>query len=39
MEQSQIEIIDTVCQNLQAIASLIENYVSQKKIRDFNAFA
>jgi hypothetical protein len=27
MEQSQIEIIDTVCHNLQLIASLIQNYV------------
>lgn len=28
MEQSQVEIIDTVCHNLQIIASLIQNYVS-----------
>jgi len=28
MEQPQVEIIDTVCQNLQLIASLIQNYVS-----------
>lgn len=27
MEQSQIETIDTVCQNLQMIASLIQNHV------------
>ena len=29
MEQSQIEIIDTICQNLHLIASLIQSYVSE----------
>ncbi|CAF1008539.1 unnamed protein product [Adineta steineri] len=30
MEQTQVEIIDTVCQNLQLIASLIQNYHEQR---------
>ncbi|CAF0922143.1 unnamed protein product [Rotaria sp. Silwood1] len=30
MEQSQIDVIDTVCQNLQLIASLIQNYHEQR---------
>jgi hypothetical protein len=29
MEQSQIEIIDTVCHNLQLIASFIQSHVSE----------
>ncbi|CAF2400060.1 unnamed protein product [Rotaria sp. Silwood2] len=37
MEQSQIGVIDTVCQNLQLIASLIQNYHEQRH-RSFASF-
>ncbi|CAF0940712.1 unnamed protein product [Rotaria sordida] len=37
MEQSQIDVIDTVCQNLQLFASLIENYHEQRH-RSFASF-
>ncbi|UJR36286.1 hypothetical protein I4U23_029015 [Adineta vaga] len=37
MEQSQVEIIDTACQNLQLIASLIQNYHEQRH-RSFASF-
>ncbi|CAF2070031.1 unnamed protein product, partial [Rotaria magnacalcarata] len=37
MEQSQINVIDTVCQNLQLIASLIQNHHEQRH-RSFASF-
>jgi hypothetical protein len=32
MEQSQLETIYTICQNIQLSASILQEYVSQKKI-------
>lgn len=31
MEQTQLETIDTICQNIQLMASILQEYVRQKK--------